>query len=916
MFNILYKIQNIQRQLQNILKLLFIIEFFFITYSVCKAQDTIPSNDTILLNRPDSITQIISKTDTDTIPLDKPDSIAQFSTKTDADTTLPVIKKPKKSPIESEVLYNSLDSFKISLAEQKVYLYGEAQVNYQNIELKADYIEFDMTNNVVMATSLSDTAGKPTGKPVFKQGDETFQSDTLRYNFDTKKGVIKYIFTQQGEGYLHSKQTKRLESGHIHMKGGKYTTCDAEHPHFYIGLTRAIVIPEKKILSGPAYLVMEDIPLPLFLPFGFFPNTKERSSGLIIPTYGYEQRRGLYLRNGGWYFVLSDYFDLSVMGDVYSHGTWGISSSSKYIKRYKFSGNFTARYYSNKIESESPVPSKSTDYSIRWSHTQNPKANPTRSFSASVNLSSSQYDKNHSYGMTEYTTNTKSSSISFSKRWPGTPFNLAASLNHSQNNINNTVNMNFPKVSFNMSRIYPFRFGESSGKFKWFENIQISYSANIENRISAFDSTLFTSSTLENMKNGFKHSIPVSMANLKLFNIININPSLSYNGVLYGSQIRKTVPDTFFYHGGTGGLIVDTLRGLSYAHAIVPSISFSANPKIYGMVQSDREESYFMALRHVMTPSASFNFTPDISGIMPDYYRTLKYPQSVTIPPEEYEYSIYENYIYGTPVPTGKSGSVSLGISNTLELKVRPKNDTTGSPKKIKLIENLNFGTNYNPFKDDKRWSYINMTGSTRLLGNKINLRFNSTFSPYTLDSLGRETNLYLIKESGKIARLIRAGFDISMSFRSTAGGKKKEEEQEEEEVTTRTPELFPEYEGYYSGDYVDFSVPWSLSIRYNWSYSKPGLASSKSIIQTVRISGDISLTKKWKIGGNTGYDFEKKKITVTNLNLHRDLHCWEMRFAIVPFGPHRHYSFTINAKSSILRDLKYDKKKNWYDYM
>ncbi len=910
MFSNLYKSRNIQRQ-YNILRPFIAIGFFFIVSTVCPAQDTIPRNDTVMPGEPDSLTQFIIERDT--IWPGKTDSLAPLIGITD--TTIAAARKPAKSPIESEVLYNSRDSFKISLAEKKVYLFGEAKVNYQNIELTADYIEFDMSDNIVMATSLSDTAGKPTGKPVFKQGSETFQSDTLRYNFDTKKGVIKYIFTQQGEGYLHSKQTKRLESGHIHMKSGKYTTCDAEHPHFYIGLTKAIVIPEKKIISGPAYLVMEDIPLPLFLPFGFFPNTKDRSSGLIIPTYGYEQRRGLYLRNGGWYFVLSDYFDLSLSGDVYSGGTWGVSSSSRYIKRYKFSGNFSGRYYSNNIETESPVASKSTDYSIQWSHTQSPKANPTRSFSASVNFSSSAYDKNHSYDMNAYTTNTKSSSISFTKRWPGTPFNLAASLNHSQNNINNTVNMNFPKVAFNMSRIYPFRFGKSSGKFRWFENIQMSYSSSFENRVSSIDSTLFTSETLENMKNGFKHSIPVSMANLKLFNLININPSLSYNGVLYGSRISKTVPDTIFYHGGRQGLIVDTLRGLSYAHAIVPSISFSANPKIYGMVQSDNEESYFMALRHVLTPSASFNFVPDISGMMPEYYRTIKYPVSVTIPPEEYEYSIFENYIYGTPVPTGKSGSVSLGLSNTLEMKVRPKNDTTGIPKKIRLIENLNFSASYNPFNDEKRWSYINMTGSTRLMENKINLRFNSSFSPYQLDSLGRETNLYMVKESGKFARLIRAGFDVSMSFRSAAGGK-KDQEKEEPEVTAKSPELFPEYEGYYSGDYVDFSIPWSLSVKYNWSYSKTGLASSKNIIQTVRLSGDISLTKKWKIGGNTGYDFKQKKLTVTNFNLHRDLHCWEMRFAIVPFGPHRHYSFTINAKSSILRDLKYDKKKNWYDYM
>ncbi|UCH14738.1 MAG: LPS-assembly protein LptD, partial [Bacteroidales bacterium] len=543
------------------MKLLFTIALIFAIYTVSYSQDTIPANDSMLLINPDTITKFNTITVTDTFTTET-DTISITDIAADTDTTKPAVKGPKKSPIESEVLYNSRDSFKISLADQRVYLYGEAQVNYQNIELKADYIVFDMTNNIVMATSLSDTAGKPTGKPVFKQGEETFQSDTIRYNFDTKKGVIKYIFTQQGEGYLHSKQTKRLESGHIHMQSGKYTTCDAEHPHFYIGLTKAIAIPEEKIVSGPAYLVLEDIPLPLFLPFGFFPNTSKRSSGLIIPTYGYEQTRGLYLRNGGWYFVISDNFDLSVMGDYYTRGTWGISSTSKYIKRYKYSGNFTGRFYNNVIENETPVPSKSKDWSIRWSHTQSPKANPTRTFSASVNYSSSSYEKNHSYDMTAYTTNTKSSSITFSKKWPGTPFNLAASLNGSQNNINNTVNMNLPRISFNMSRIYPFRFGKSSGKFKWFENIQLSYSSNFENRINALDSTLFTKNTLRNMKNGFKHSIPVSMANLKLFKLININPSLSYNGVLYGSRIQKTIPDTAFYNGGVSGLIVDTIRGL------------------------------------------------------------------------------------------------------------------------------------------------------------------------------------------------------------------------------------------------------------------------------------------------------------------------------------------------------------------
>jgi lipopolysaccharide assembly outer membrane protein LptD (OstA) len=909
MFSTPYKNKNIQPQSYCTLKLLFAIVFLILITPVTRAQDSIASGDTSLLLSPGTIAS------RDTFLLTGGDTLVQPGGKVTEDTTIEATaRKKKKSPIESEVLYHSRDSFKISIAEQKVYLYGEAKVNYQNIELTADYIVFDMTNNIVMATSLSDTMGKPTGKPVFTQGTETFQSDTLRYNFETQKGVIKYVFTQQGEGYLHSKQTKRLADGHIHIKDGKYTTCDAEHPHFYIGLTKAIAIPEKKIISGPAYLVLEDVPLPLVLPFGFFPNTKERSSGLIIPTYGYEQRRGLYLRNGGWYFAINDYFDLSLMGDVYSHGTWGISASSKYVKRYKYTGNFSGQYYKNVIENETPVATKSTDYSLRWSHTQSPKANPSRSFSASVNVSSSSYDKNHSYGYTDYVTNTKSSSITFSKKWTGTPFNLAASLNHSQNSLNNSVNMNLPKVSFNMSRIYPLRFGKSSGKFKWYENIQLSYSANFENRISAIDSTLFTEKTLHNMKNGFTHSIPITMANLKLFNLLNINPSLNYKGVLYGSHIEKSVPDTaFFYHGGKSGLVVDTVRGLNYAQAVIPSISFSVNPKLYGMIQSANEESYFMALRHVMTPSISFGFTPDVSRLTPEYYRKVKYPTSVQITPEEYEYSIFEGYIYGTPVESGKSGSVSLGLNNNLEAKVRPKNDTTGTPKKIKLIENLNFAASYNPFVEDKRWSNISMTGSTRLLQNMVNLRINSTFSPYALDSMGKESNLYLLKESKKLARLTRAGIDISMSLRSKAGGEKQEGK---EVPASRAPDMLRDTEDKDYGDYVDFSVPWNLSVAYNWSYSKPGFAASKSIISTIRLSGDISLTKKWKIGGNTGYDFEEKKITVTNLNIHRDLHCWEMRFAIVPFGPHKHYSFTINAKSAILRDLKYDKKKSWYDYM
>lgn len=908
--------QHKSERYNTIIKLISVIGICVLVFNIVYTQDTLVFDDTIVFNDTIDFNDTILSIEPDTFGLPGSHPVT-------FDTLAPPVKKPRQSPLEAEVLYHSRDSFRISVAEQKIYLFGEAEVNYDDIELKADYIVFDMTNNIVMATSMTDSLGKPSGKPEFKQGNETFQSDTLIYNFETRRGIIKHVFTQQGEGYLHSKQTKRLEDGHIHLQDGKYTTCDAEHPHFYIGLTKAIAIPQEKIVSGPAYLVLEDVPLPLILPFGFFPNTVERSSGLIIPTYGNEQSRGIYLRNGGWYFALNDYFDLNIMGDVYSRGTWGLSASSKYVKRYKFTGNFSSRFYVNKISNENPDPAKTTDFSLRWTHTQSAKANPTRTFSANVNFSSNTYDKNHSYNMSNYIQNTKSSSITFSKRWPGTPFNLSASLNHSQNSIRKSVDLNLPKITFNMSRIYPFRGKSSGGKLRWFENIQISYAANLDNRINAYDSTLFSETTLKTMKNGFKHSIPISLANFKILNFLNVTPSLSYNGVLYSSQIYKSLPDTsVFYNEGTSGLVIDTIRGLKYAHSVVPGISFSVNPKIYGMVETASEESYFVAIRHVITPSASFSFKPDMTKIMPDYYKTVKYPRSVTLPYEEHEYSIFQNYLYGTPMESGKSGSLSLGLSNNLELKVRPRNDTTGVPKKIKLIDNLNLNTSYNPFKDDFRWSYLNITGSTRIFENKVNFRFNSSFSPYELDSTGREKNEYMLIESGKLARHVRTNINIGMSFRSSAGDKKdkgKEVEAEgSDELLTpeRTLEYLDETQGYYYGDYVDFSIPWSIRMDYNWSVSKTGFQETKRVVQTVRLSGDFSLTKKLKIGGNTGYDLEKREVTVSNLNIHRDLHCWEMRFSVVPFGPHKHYSFTINAKSTILRDLKYDKRKSWYDYL
>jgi hypothetical protein len=826
------------------------------------------------------------------------------------------VKKPvkKKNILEAEVKYSSDDSLHISLGNEKMYLYKNAAVNYQNIDLKANYIEFDLKSNIVSANGIADTSGQIAGKPVFTQGSEEFNSDTIRYNFKSHKGLIKFIITKQGEGFLHSDRTKRLEDGEIDVSKGKYTTCDNPHPHFYIRLTKAIVIPEKKIVSGPAYMVLEDIPLPLALPFGFFPNTTTRSSGLIIPTYGEEQSRGFYLRSGGWYLALNDYLDMTILGSLYSRGTWGLTLSSVYKVRYRYSGRFNAEFMKNRVvDDPSFAPSK--DFRISWNHSQDPKANPNRKFAANVNFSTTSFEKNQSYSVSDYLTNTKTSSISYSKTWPGSPFNLNANVQQSQNSKTHLINLTLPTMTFNMNRVYPFRNKNKTGKYNWLENIQISYNSKLENRISSPDSTFFTQRTLNNMKNGFSHSIPISLSNIKLFKFINISPGISYNGVLYTSYLdKRSSPDTAIYLNQT---VVDTIHKVTYAHSVSASLGISASPKIYGMFRSKKPDSYIVAVRHVMTPSLGFNFVPDMSGIMPNYYRTLVTPKTITRPSQKQEYSIYDGYIYGTPSLNGRSGSFSMSLNNNLEMKVREKTDSTSVEKKVSLLDNFNFNSSYNPFAQSYKWSPVNMTGSTKLFNKKVDFRFGATFNPYALDSLGRKVDRYLINEKGKLFRTTRGYLDIGFNLKSAAGKKSDSKSpttttNEYDDQSNPTLNMLDESTGYSTGNYVDFDIPWSVKVDYSWSFSKEGLTASYT--HTIRLNGDISITPKWKTGLSSGYDFVTKKVTTTNFSIHRDLHCWEMRFNVVPFGQRRSYSFTINAKSSILRDVKYNKTKSWYD--
>ncbi|NJK86779.1 MAG: LPS-assembly protein LptD [Bacteroidales bacterium] len=886
----------------KLLKIQIIISILLITYIDGTAQVVV---DDSITNNPDSI-------------YIQADSLNNQIDSLVTDTTK--AKRPKKaSPIEAPVTYNAKDSMDISVKEQKLYLYGEAQVIYQDIELTADYIEFDMAKNVVLATYRKTSDTSTVGKPVFKQDAETFTSDTIQYNFKTKKGIIKHIVTNQGEGFLHANMTKRQADGHIHIRGGKYTTCDAEHPHFYIGLIKAIST-DKNIVSGPAYFVMEDIPLPLIIPFGFFPSSKNRSAGILMPTYGESSALGFYLQHGGFYIPINDYVDIAFQGEIYSRGTWGVTARTNYLWKYHFRGGFDFSYRNRTVIDEFPQ-AKSKDFSIRWNHSQDPKANPTRTFSANVSISNSQYSKYSNYSYNDIVTagGTQNSSISYSKRF-GNLFQLSASTNYNQNNADSTIGMTLPDMSFSLLQsFYPFRSKNMTGKPKWFENIKIDYDAKIRNQIDRVKADkLFDPSTLDLMRNGFSHNIPISLTNFRVLKIINVTPSLSYSGILHLSHIEKRLSEEVHY--GTNlrqRVIVDTVRGLTYAHSINPGIGFSVNPKFYGMLQSTRPQSYIQAIRHVLTPSVGFRLAPNMSrlydryGKYGDYRNEISYSRSITDQYTDEEYSIFQGYIYDVNISKGNISPISFGLNNNLEMKVLSKKDTTGKPVKVPILNNLNFNASYNPILDSMRWSSIRMNGSTGLFKNKISINFGGSLSPYAVNANGKAYNVSHFEKTGKLLRLENVNLSVGMNFSSASGSKNSTTENEPE----NTYDYYNET-GFYSG-YADFNIPWSFSVNYTFDMRKTYIKGEEEVLYTqyLRANGNISLTQKWKIGGNTGYDFNKKEFVTTNISITRDLHCWQMRFSVVPFGTYRNYSFTINAVGSLLRDLKWDKKRNWYDY-
>ncbi len=788
----------------------------------------------------------------------------------------------------------------------KIIMYDNAQVKYKDIDLKAAYIELNRDSSIIYAVGKPDSTGVIFGKPVFIQGEQEFEADEVRYNFKTKKGIVSGVVTEQEGGFVHSGRTKLLNDSTYCLRNGKYTTCDAEHPHFWLEMTKAKVLSNKKIVTGPAYLVIEDLPLYfVFIPFGFFPSSPKFSSGLLMPSYGDEINRGFFLRDFGYYWAANDFFDVALQGDLYSKGSRGVKLRTNYRLRYKFSGSFDLKYYKN-VFGDKGLPDYKTqnDFAITWSHSMDSKSSPSQTFSASVNFSTSSFDQNNSYTTENYLTNTKQSSISYTKRWENTPFNLSANMRHSQNSRDTTISLTLPQLTLNMSRIYPFKSKNRSGKEKWYEKIGMSYSMDMQNTIDTKESKLLSSSIVSDWKNGVKHSIPISTS-MKAFKYITLSPSFNYAERWYTQQIRKRYNET------TKKIEVsDTIYGFTRNYDY--SFSVGASTKIYGNFLPWNPKSKIKGIRHVMTPSISFSLKPDFGNPALGMYENIEYFDSNGFP-VSYRYPYHEGSVYGT-ASAGRSGSIGLNLNNTLEMKKVNTKDTISNEAftKIKLIDQLSFSGSYNLAADSLNLSNINISARTKVAG--VDLNFGAILDPYAMQD-GHLINQFEFSRSGKLARLTSANMSFGLSFKSKEG---KEKEKAEE---TLTPEQKKEIDQKKlrekSGEipeYADFSVPWDLSFNYSFRYNKPDPEKSSQITQTIDFNGNVSMTKQWKIGFSSGFDVQKFQVTFTQFNIFRDLHCMQMSLNLVPFGYRQSYSFTIRATSTLLQDLKLSKRQSSYD--
>lgn len=835
------------------------------------------------------------------------------------DTLISMKQVRSPNALDAQVQYKSADSLWFDFDSKKAYMIQDAEINYLDINLKAAYIEIDFGKNEIYAKGLPDTTGKETGLPVFTQGDQTFTSRELRYNYKSKKGYITKVMTEDGSGYLHGELVKKMSNDMTNISKGWYTTCNnPDHPHFSFRYNKSIVVPKKRIVTGPAYLTIEDVPTPLMIPFGFFPTKQNQRSGIILPTYGESKDRGFYFENGGYYLYINDYLDFTVVGDIYTKGSWAVKPSFKYKKRYKYSGsaNFTYAINITGVK-ETPNYSRSKDFAVRWSHRQDPKARPRSMFSADVNIVSSSYNKYNPTSSQDYLSNTFRSSIAYQTNFGGKYF-LTLNASHDQNTLSHIVNVTLPELNFSVNRFNPFSSKNRVGKTKWYHNITTNYSMNAKNMVTMPDSVFFTGSTLENMKNGIRHSMPVSSP-VKILKYFNWTNSLSLNDRMYFQSYRKYWSnDTLFTNNDTivGYLVRDTINGFNNVFDF--GFSSSLSTKFYGIIQFGKNFPV-NAIRHVMTPSLAFSYSPDYSTEFWGYYDSY-----IDGNGKEITYSKYEGTLYGGP-SAGRSGRLSFNLQNNLELKVRSKKDTITGTKKFPLIDNFTISFSYDFARDSLNWSPLSLSGRTRLWKN-FDISYRSQLDPYILDSTGtRNLNQTEWSVNRRLLRLEQTNWSVSVNYRLNSNDLKKKKGQHQDVPPTVAPESDnqDEYQEIIDNpdQYIDWSIPWDVTISYSFNYTAvhkyPEYVPvvDKKIVQTLGLNGNISITPKWKIGFMTGWDFEDNDLSYTSLSFYRDLHCWEMRFNWIPTGARQSWNFTINAKASILQDLKLNKKRDFRDF-
>ena len=818
--------------------------------------------------------------------------------------SIPTQKKHKPT-LQAKVDYQSKDSITFLLDTKDVLIYNEAKVNYQKMELQSGFMTVNFDTKLLFSEEVKDSLAKERQYPIFKEGSQQYNSKQLKYNFDTKQGLISNVFTKESDGYLHGEKVKKVDDETMFISSGIFTTCDnAEHPHFGINFSKAKLITDDKIVTGPAWFSIMEIPLPVGLPFAYFPFTESKKSGFLMPSYGYAKNRGYYLRNIGWYFAINDYMDLALQGDIYTNLSYALNITSSYVKRYKYSGSIEFRYEDNHTGlRNTPSYSSSNAFKFRWSHRQDSKAHPNRSFSANVNLVSSKFNQ-YTTNISDYFNNTTTSSIAFSSKL-GSYWNMTANLGESYNVNTGAISLELPSVSLSTTQIYLLRKKKKQGKNKWYEDISLSYRVNMINKIDTYDTLLTSPDIFKSFRNGIIHSLPIQ-SNVKIFKHLNWTNSIDYTERWYSNSISKT------YNPETDLIDKDTIYGFIANRNV--NFKSSLNTRLYGMFIF--KKGFIKAIRHVINPNISFTYTPDFSDPSLGFYDFYTDKEGNRI-----YYSRTENGIYGSPAQ-GASGIVNFSIGNNLEMKVKNANDTITGERKIVLLENFTLSSGYDLAKDSLNWQPLRLSARTTLL-NKLLLNYSASYTPYVLDSLGRLTNQFLFDKEGKLFKRQNSQWTLNVSWQFNP---KKAQQHNQ---NTQTQADYSPTELMYSPfanpneilpDYVDFSIPWNLSLGLSYSHlssyivSIAGYQTNKSATFTAR--GDVNLTSKWKIGFSSGYDFINKDFTYTSIDFYRDLHCWEMRMNWVPFGPRQGWNFSISVKAPMLQDLKYEKRNDFRNRM